>query len=166
MRPPNRFLCAHLPADASGHARRDLRNACAGASLRSAGEQLGFSVDGGHTYAGAHLTAAAHTFFLGDLNYRAVPVNLGHARDTTLKAVGAARRARTPGAWAAAVADDELNREKRRGNVFAGFEEPPPKSIVGATTAGAAAARRATAAGAGRATNASHVVAKSTRATE
>ena len=57
-----------------------MRNACAGASLKAAGEQVGFMIDGGFTYAGAHLAAATHTFFMGDLNYRAVPPDLGHAR--------------------------------------------------------------------------------------
>ena len=72
------------PVSCAGHARRELRNACAGASLKAAGEQVGFMIDGGFTYAGAHLAAATHTFFMGDLNYRAVPPDLGHARETTL----------------------------------------------------------------------------------
>ncbi|KAK7249268.1 inositol polyphosphate 5-phosphatase [Aureococcus anophagefferens] len=126
------FLCAHLPADASGHARRELRNACAGASLKSAGEQMGFMIDGGFTYAGAHLAACTHAFFLGDLNYRSVPPSLEHARRNTLGRVAEALAAEASGdrdgaerAWDRAVINDELGRERRAGRVFASFDEPP-----------------------------------------
>ncbi|KAH8070868.1 hypothetical protein JL721_4783 [Aureococcus anophagefferens] len=128
---------AHVPLGTNlgvvGRAtRRELRNACAGASLKSAGEQMGFMIDGGFTYAGAHLAACTHAFFLGDLNYRSVPPSLEHARRNTLGRVAEALAAEASGdvdgaerAWDRAVIDDELGRERRAGRVFASFDEPP-----------------------------------------
>lgn len=106
-----RFLGAHLPADAGGLAQRSLRNACAAALL--GGEEA------------VALQERCHVLLLGDLNYRAVPSDLAHARDSTLKRVAAARRRPVPVTWAAATRDDELSEDRRAGRALCGFREAP-----------------------------------------
>ena len=105
------FLGAHLPADAGGLAQRSLRNACAAALL--GGEEA------------VALQERCHVLLLGDLNYRAVPSDLAHARDSTLKRVAAARRRPVPVTWAAATRDDELSEDRRAGRALCGFREAP-----------------------------------------
>ena len=122
------FLCAHLPADAGGNARKTHRNACAALTLKAAAEQLGVvTADGRCAGAGAHLVAATHTFYLGDLNYRAVPPNLEHAVRCPFEAVARAVNLEPgherDGAWHLATAHDELLREREAGRVFATFAE-------------------------------------------
>ena len=105
------FVGAHLPADAGGRAQHVLRNACAAALL------------GGDDF--ITLQERCHIFFLGDLNYRAVPHDLTHARDSTLKRVSYACSKPSKTAWAAATRDDELIRDRRSGRALCGFREAP-----------------------------------------
>ena len=105
------FVGAHLPADAGGRAQHVLRNACAAALL------------GGDEF--MKLQERCHVFFLGDLNYRAVPHDLTHARDSTLKRVAYASSKPSRVAWAAATRDDELIQDRRSGRALCGFREAP-----------------------------------------
>jgi len=105
------FVGAHLPADAGGRAQHTLRNACAAALL------------GGDDF--VELQERCHVFFLGDLNYRAVPHDLTHARDSTLKRVAYASSKQSRVAWAAATRDDELIQDRRSGRALCGFREAP-----------------------------------------
>ena len=91
------FVGAHLPADAGGRAQHVLRNACAAAL---GGDEL-------------ELQERCHVFFLG-LELSAVPHDLTHARDSTLKRVAYASSKPSRVSWAAATRDDELIRDRRR----------------------------------------------------
>merc|ERR1719152_1087671 len=106
------------------------------------------------------LQERCHVFFLGDLNYRAVPHDLTHARDSTLKRVAYASSKPSKTAWAAATRDDELIRDRRSGRALCGFREAPiyfaptfrrvPGVALPGREAGAAEAHAAGAGGVGR----------------
>ncbi|KAH8067740.1 hypothetical protein JL721_7296 [Aureococcus anophagefferens] len=146
------FVGCHLPADGKAGAKLKKRHAAVRDALARAAEGLG--VRGPAATCDAHLGAATHTFFLGDLNYRAPTARPRDTLDKVARACAADADAHDDPAaatdadaedaralWDDALADDELRRERAAGRVFAGFSEPaidfPPtyRYVAGARAA-------------------------------